>query len=288
MMKKLLYQFDTDTHPSVFDNVVGYDGGADHVSAYGGVSAGNVGALVEGAIFTRSPKDKRNTAIFIGGSNMPQGEAVLAATRAKFFEKFRVSVMFDCNGSNTTAAAAVAWLAHGRSLRGKRAVVLAGSGPVGQRAALLLAREGAQVAITGRKQPVVQAACDAINARFGIDVKAIEAPTHLERSAALSGAQIVLATGASGITLLEAKTWQANPSLELVADANASPPAGIEGVGSSDRGASSHGKILFGALGFGALKLALHRACVARLFEQNDLLLDVEEIYGIAKGMVGT
>jgi len=287
-MKKLLYQFDTDTHPSVFDNVVGYDGGADHISAYGGVNAANVGALVEGAMFTRSPKDKKNTAIFIGGSNMPQGEAVLAATRAKFFAKFRVSVMFDCNGSNTTAAAAVAWLAHGRSLRGKRAVVLAGSGPVGQRAALLLAREGAQVAITGRKQSVVEAACEAINKRFGIDVRAIEAATRVERSAALAQAHIALATGASGITLLEAKDWQENASLELIADANASPPAGIEGVGLSDRGASSHGKILFGALGFGALKLALHRACVARLFEQNDLLLDAEEIYAIARGMVGT
>jgi hypothetical protein len=286
-MKKLLYQFDTDTHPSVFDNVVGYDGGADHISAYGGVNAANVGSLVEGAMFTRSPKDKKNTAIFIGGSNMPQGEAVLAATRARFFAKFRVSVMLDCNGSNTTAAAAVAWLAHGRSLRGKRAVVLAGSGPVGQRAALLLAREGAQVAITGRKQSVVQAACEAINARFGIDVRAIEAPTRVERSAALADAHIALATGASGITLLEAKDWQENASLELIADANASPPAGIEGVGLTDRGTVNHGKILFGALGFGALKLALHRACVARLFEQNDLLLDAEEIYGIAKEMVG-
>jgi hypothetical protein len=287
-MKKLLYQFDTDDHPSVFDNVVGYDGGADHISAYGGVNAANVGGLVEGAMFTRSPKDKKNTAIFIGGSNLPQGEAVLAAIRAKFFAKFRVSVMFDCNGSNTTAAAAVAWLAHGRSLRGKRAVVLAGSGPVGQRAAVLLAREGAQVAVTGRKAAVVQAACDAIKARFGIDVDAIEAPTHLERGAALEGAQIALATGASGITLLEADAWRQNASLELIADANASPPAGIEGVGLSDRGNVSHGKILFGALGFGSLKLALHRACIARLFEQNDLLLDVEEIYGIAKGMVGT
>jgi hypothetical protein len=288
MIKKLLYQLDTDTHPSVFDNVVGYDGGADHISAYGGVNAANVGGLVEGAIFTRSPKDKKNTAIFIGGSNLPQGEAVLAATRAKFFAKFRVSVMFDSNGSNTTAAAAVAWLAHGRSLRGKRAVVLAGSGPVGQRAAVLLAREGAQVAITGRKLSGVQAACGAISARFGIEVQGIETPTRLERSAALQGAQIALATGASGITLLDAKDWQENASLELIADANASPPAGIEGVGLTDRGTLSHGKILFGALGFGALKLALHRACVARLFEQNDLLLDAEEIYGIAKSMVGT
>jgi hypothetical protein len=288
MMKKLLYQFDTDTLPSVFDNVVGYDGGADHISAYGGVNAENVGGLVEGAIFTRSPKDKKNTALFLGGSNMLQGEAVLRQIRAKFFAKFRVSVMFDCNGSNTTAAAAVAWLAQGRTLVGKRAVVLAGSGPVGQRAAALLAREGANVAITGRKLTGVQSARDAIKARFGIDVEAIEAPTNANRAAAIQGAHIVLATGASGVTLLEAKQWQENPSLELIADANASPPAGIEGVGLSDRGTSSHGKILFGALGFGALKLAVHRACIARLFEQNDLVLDAEEIYGIAKGMVGT
>jgi hypothetical protein len=286
-MKKLLYQFDTDTLPSVFDNVVGYDGGADHVSAYGGVNAENVGGLVEGAIFTRPPKDKKNTALFLGGSNMLQGEAVLSAIRAKFFAKFRVSIMFDCNGSNTTAAAAVAWLAHERVLSGKRAVVLAGSGPVGQRAAVLLAREGANVAITGRKLTGVQSARDTIKARFGIDVEPIEAPTNADRAAAIRGAHLVLATGASGVTLLDAKQWQENSSLELIADANASPPAGIEGVGLSDRGTTSHGKIVFGALGFGALKLAVHRACIARLFEQNDLVLDAEEIYGIAKGMVG-
>jgi hypothetical protein len=287
-MKKLLYQFDTDLHPSVFDNVVGYDGGADHISAYGGVNSGNVAGLVEGAIFTRSPKDKKNTAIFVGGSNMAQGESMLAAIQGKFFAKFRVSVMFDCNGSNTTAAAAVAWLAHGRRLTGKRAVVLAGSGPVGQRAAVLLAREGARVAVTGRKFEVVQKACEALKSRFGVEIEAIEAASNESRAAALTGAHIALATGASGVTLLEATQWQNNGSLELVADANASPPSGIEGIGMSDRGAINNGKIVFGPLGFGALKLALHRACIARLFEQNDLVLDAEEIYGIAKGMVGT
>jgi methylenetetrahydrofolate/methylenetetrahydromethanopterin dehydrogenase (NADP+) len=286
-MKKLLYQFDTDPLPSVFDNVVGFDGGADHVSAYGGINAMNVGDLVDGAIFTRGLKDKKSTAIFIGGGNITEGQAVLAAVRRKFFAGFRVSVMFDCNGCNTTASAAVAWLAHGRSLAGKRAVVLGGAGPVGQRAAVLLAREGADVAITGRKREVVQAACDSIRARFGIAVGAVEAPTNTERGAAVQGAQIVLATGAAGIALLGEKQWQHSATLQLVADANASPPAGIEGVGLNDRGALRHGKVLFGALGFGALKLALHRACVGRLFEQNDLLLDAEEIYTIAKTMVG-
>jgi hypothetical protein len=281
-MKKLLYQFDTDPLPAVFDNVVGYDGGADHIGAYGGVTAANVGSLVEGAMFTRGPKDKKNTAIFIGGGNMAEGQAVLDAVRRKFFANFRVSVMFDCNGSNTTAAAAVAWLAHGRSLQGKRAVVLAGTGPVGQRAAALLASEGATVAITGRKLEVVQAACQAVKARFGADVRPIAAA-----GAAIEGAHIALATGAAGITLLEAKQWRESRSLELVADANASPPAGIEGVGMADRGTESHGKILFGPLGFGALKLSLHRACIARLFEQNDLVLDAEEIYARAKTMLG-
>jgi hypothetical protein len=286
-MKKLLYQFDTDQQPSVFDNVVAYDGGADRVTAYGGVNARTVGGLVEGAIFTRSPKDKKNTAIFIGGSAMTEGEALLAAVRAKFFAKFRVSIMFDCNGSNTTAAAAVAWLAHRRDLTGKKAVVLAGSGPVGQRAAVLLAREGAKVCIVGRKLAGVQAVCEAINTRFGVDIAAGEAVTTAERAARLEGAQILLATGAAGITLLDAASWQNNATLELVADANASPPAGIDGVGISDRGTMSHGKVLFGALGFGALKLALHRACIARLFDSNDLVLDAAEIYAVAKTMVG-
>ena len=285
-MKKLLYQFDTDPLPSVFDNVVAFDGGADHVTAYGSVNAQNVAPLVDGAIFTRAPKDKKNTAIFIGGGNLAQGEALLDAVRARFFAKFRVSVMFDCNGSNTTASALVAYLAHGRNLSGKRAVVLAGSGPVGQRAAVLLAREGAQVTITGRKLAVVQAACDAIKARFGIEVRALEASSDQDRGAAIQGAHIVAATGAAGITLLQAEQWQRSESLELLADANTSPPAGLEGVGMSDRGASSHGKLLFGPLGFGSLKLAVHRACIARLFEQNDLVLDAEEIYGVAKTMV--
>jgi hypothetical protein len=286
-MKKLLYQFDTDERPAVFDNVVAFDGGADHVTAYGGIDALNVGGLVEGAIFTRGANDKKNTAIFIGGGSLPKGEAVLAAVRSKFFAKFRVSIMFDSNGSNTTAAAAVAWLAHGRSLAGKRAVVLGGTGPVGQRAALLLTREGAQVCITGRKREVAQAACDAIQARFGATVQAVEAPSTAARAAAIDGAHIVLATGAAGVVLLDAASWQNSVSLEMVADANASPPAGIEGVGISDRGLLSHGKTLFGPLGFGALKLRLHRECIARLFVRNDLVLDAEEIYSIAKTMVG-
>jgi hypothetical protein len=286
-MKKLLYQFDTDPLPAVFDNVVAYDGGADQVTAYGGVDLRNVGGLVDGAIFTRAPKDKKSTAIFIGGSNMAAGEALLEAVRKKFFAGFRVSVMLDSNGSNTTAAAAVAWIAHSTALAGKRVVILAGTGPVGMRAAYMLSLEGARVSLSSRTLARAQTACEAIKARFGVDVAPLEGANDETRARDIQGAHVVLSTGAAGVQLLEEHYWKDSRTLELLCDANATPPAGIEGIDVMDKAASRNGKTVFGAIGFGALKIALHRACIARLFESNDVVLDAEQIYALAKAMVG-
>jgi hypothetical protein len=285
-MKKLLFQFDTDTHPSVFDTVVGYDGGADHVIGHGGLTPENVGPLVEGTIFTRAPKDKKNTAIFIGGSHMVAGQDLLKAVKKKFFADFRVSVMLDSNGSNTTAAAGVAKLLQSGGFAGKRAVVLAGTGPVGQRAAVMLAREGAaEVVITSRQLARAERACQDMKARFGVDLVPREAFDCDDRGRAIENAEIVFAAGAAGVELLQAQHWQNNPTLELMADANATPPLGVGGTDMMDRGAERHGKIVWGAIGFGTLKLALHRACIAKLFEANNQVLDAEEIFAIAKTM---
>jgi hypothetical protein len=285
-MKKLLFQFDTDFYPSVFDTVVAYDGGADHVIGYGGLTPENVGALVDGTIFTRAPKDKKNTAIFIGGSDLIAGQELLNAVKKKFFAGFRVSVMLDNNGSNTTAAAAVAKLAASGTITGKRAVVLAGTGPVGQRAAVMLAKEGAQVSITSRQMARAEKACQDMKQRFGVELTPIEARDNNARAKAIEQAQIVLAAGAAGVELLETHHWLDNSSIELMADANATPPIGIGGTDVMDRGADRNGKIVWGAIGFGTLKLALHRACIAKLFESNDQILDAEEIFEIAKTMV--
>ena len=285
LMKKLLFQFDTDIYPSVFDTVVAYDGGADHVIGHGSLVPENVLALVEGAIFTRAPKDKKNTAIFIGGSDMVAGQKLLAAVKACFFQDFRVSVMLDSNGSNTTAAAAVAKLATSGTLAGKKAVVLAGTGPVGQRAAAMLAQEGAQVSLTARQMERAVNACNAMQQRFGVTITPLEAVDNNARADAIADAQIVLATGAAGIELLTLEQWQHNPHIEMMADANATPPLGIGGTTMMDKGELRHGKIIWGAIGFGALKLALHRACIAQLFEDNTQLLDAENIFALAKAM---
>jgi len=70
-----------------------------------------------------------------------------------------------------------------------------------------------------------------------------------------------------------------------MADANATPPIGIGGTEVMDKGIERHGKIIWGALGFGSLKLALHRACIEKLFEDNNQVFDAEAIFALAKKM---
>ena len=284
-MKKLLFLLDTDPYPSVFDTVVAYDGGADRVAGYANVTPDNVGALVDGTIFTRGGKEKQNTAIFVGGGDITKGEALFAAVKKKFFGPFRVSAMLDSNGSNTTAAAGVALLAKAGKLKGKKAVVLAGTGPVGMRAAAFFGQEGAEVAITSRAQTRADNAAKAIESRFGVKVKPIEAKDDEARAKAVKDADIVFAAGAIGVQLLKTQDWQNNANIAMLADVNAQPPLGIEGVEATDKGKDRHGKTAFGALGIGGLKLKLHRGCIGQLFESSEGVLDAEEIYKLAKGM---
>jgi hypothetical protein len=284
-MKKLLFLFDTDEMPSVFDTVVGYDGGADRVTGYASVTPDNVGALVDGCIYTRGGKDKQNTAIFVGGGNMAKGEALFEKIKKHFFGPFRVSVMLDSNGSNTTAAAGVALLADAMKLKGKKAVVLAGTGPVGMRAAGFLGMEGCDVTITSRTKERAEETAKVIEKRFGIKVAGAAGATDEERAAACKDANVIYSAGAIGVQLLSKSAWMDNPNVEMVADVNAQPPLGIEGIEATDKGKKYGDKLAFGALGIGGLKLKLHRACIGKLFDSTDGLFDAEEIYKLAKEM---
>lgn len=287
VLKKLLYQIDSDARPSIFDNVVAYDGGADQVIPFGGVLPQDLSALAQGAIFTRAPKDKKNTAFFIGGSNLQQGEALLEGLKSHFYGHFSVSVMLDSNGANTTASALVAMLSRTGSLAGLQAVVMAGTGPVGQRVSTLLALEGCNVTFTGRDDSKNQSCAQAIAQRFGLSVRSVVFADTRMRQDLLKKADIIVATGASGVILLSREEWSSLPNLKLLADASAAEQGGIEGIGQMDKGVAYGSLMAFGAIGFGPLKLAIHRACVAQLFESNKQVLDVFEIYAKAKELAG-
>lgn len=284
-MKKLLLQLDSDEHPSVFDTITAYDAGADHVLALGNVAVEDVRDLVYGAMFTRGGEALKNSAVFIGGSDVPTGEAMLKAATDAFFGPVRVSVMADPNGSNTTAAAAVVKITQAVPPAGKRAVVFAGTGPVGLRACALLAKEGADVRLTSRSMERAKSACELIKSRFNLEVTPHQVADDEAAKGVLEGAHILMTAGAAGVILVEEDIWKANPTIEVMADVNAVPPTGIGGIKPHWDGKEKEGKVIFGALGVGGLKMKVHRACVARLFTANDLVLDAEEIYGIAKGI---
>jgi hypothetical protein len=282
-MKKLLLQLDTSPHPSVFDRVVAFDAGADEVMSYGGVTEDAVRDLVHGAMFTRGPKDLRHTAVFIGGSDMAGGERLLAAVRAAFFGPFRVSVMLDSNGSNTTAVAAVAKLQQAAgALQGSRAVVTAGTGPVGMRAAGLLAQAGADVTVTSRR-PQGGRLAEGIRKRFGGIVREGMLGDDSQAGPLLEGAGLLLNAGPPGARLVPRDSWARRAGLVVAVDLNAVPPLGVEGIEVNDDGVDRDGVATFGALGVGNLKMKIHKAAIARLFDRNDLELDAETIAAIAR-----
>lgn len=286
-MKKLLLQLDTSRLPSVFDQVVAYDAAADNIMSYGGVTEGDVRDLVHGCIFTRGPKDLKNTAIWVGGSNMSAGEQILALVLDSMFKPFTVSVMLDSNGSNTTAVAAVVRIEQTvGDLRGKRVVILAGTGPVGQRAAGLLAKDGARVTITSRKPEQGEKARRSIQERFDVQVDIVGMPDAAHAAEIIKDAEIVLNSGPAGVQMVPKSAWTAAKNLRVVVDLNAVSPLGIEGVELNDAGGERNGVRAFGAFGVGNFKTKLHKACVARLFERNDLVLDAEAIAEIARELV--
>lgn len=281
--RNILIQLDGDPHASVFDRVVAIDAGADEVFSYGGVKPEQVQGLVHGAIFTRHPKDLRHTAIFVGGSDVAMGEKLMAKALEAMLPKFglRVSIMLDANGANTTAAAAVRAASQHIDFKHAAALVLGGTGPVGQRVARLLAGEGAHVRVGSRQLGRAAAVCKDIATRMpAAQIEPAATGADAELAAALAGRSLVIAAGAAGIVLLP-KAMRPT-SLKVAIDLNAVPPLGIEGVNVGDKAALQDGVICYGAIGVGNRKIKVHHAAIASLFESNDKVLDAEEIYALA------
>jgi methylenetetrahydrofolate/methylenetetrahydromethanopterin dehydrogenase (NADP+) len=288
-VKKILIQLDTDQHPSTFDAIVAEDAGVDVLLQYGGIEADGVRGLVQSAFFTRGPDDLSNTAIWVGGSSVGAGEEVLAQVKESFFGPFKVSVMLDSNGCNTTACTTVARLAAEIDLNDRR-VVIVGAGAVGLRAAKLLIDEGCDVIVSGipkdrfEGKEYRRARGLTTAEERGMQIAEPEDDEALREL--LDGATIVLAAGPAGIEVLPESVWKNVDSIEVLADFNAAEPLGIEGTDAQDDMKDHDGKKVLGALAIGGPKMKVHKTCVRRLFESNDAVLDVDGVYEIAKEQI--
>jgi hypothetical protein len=296
MARKILIQLDCDPQPSTFDAVVAVDAGAEVLLRHGNVTPDAAVPLVHGAMFTRGGADLAATAIFVGGSDVAAAEAVFARVRQTFFGPVRVSVLLDPAGANTTASAAV--VAAGRHMplvdraaaATLRAVVLGGTGPVGQRVARLLARKGVAVTVASRSLARAAEVCGRIAAAVPdgrlapVDAAgAVVGGTPL--SAALAAADLIVAAGAAGVTLLDAAGRAAAGRARVLIDLNAVPPAGIAGVAATDKARQDGAAVVYGALGVGGTKMKIHRAAIRRLFESNEICLDAEDLLAIGESL---
>jgi hypothetical protein len=280
-----LIQLDSDLQPSAFDAIVALDAGVDQLLTYREVDELNVIGLVHGAMFTRGPKQLHRTAIFIGGSDVGLGERLLKKVVDAFFGPFRVSVMLDSNGSNTTAVAAVLSAQKNRSLRGVQVAVLGGTGPVGRRIAQLCARQEAAVQIVSRDR---ERAAKVIG-HLGdgqARIRPTEAQTPEQLAEVLRDAEVVFSAGAAGVEMLSAAVLSQLAQAKLLIDLNAVPPLGIAGVRVDDQGTARDGRVVFGAIGVGGLKMIIHRRAIDVLFASNGAVLDTASIFELAQAMI--
>ncbi len=283
---RILIQLDSDPQASVFDAVVAIDAEVDHLLQYAQVEPTNVRPLVHGAMFTRGPASLCNTAIFIGGSNVATGEAISEEVTQSFFGPIRVSVMLDGNGANTTSAAAVLCAARHIELNKLDALVMGGTGPVGQRVARLLLRQGAVVRLASRDAARAAQACTQIQSKIGEQGErliAVGTQDEHQLHNNLSEVNAVFGCGAAGAQLLTSAQIDSATKLKIAIDLNAVPPAGLEGIGVTDKAIARGGRIDYGAIGVGGLKMKIHHEAIRTLFTRNDLVLDAEEIFEIGR-----
>jgi methylene-tetrahydromethanopterin dehydrogenase len=297
--KPVFIFLDTDKHASPFDILMTLDLIPDVVVLkYENVTPEDVEKIVYDALFPRGPKGIKYTKVFVNGKELETVNAIVEKIRKCMFPPFELSVIVDPRGSYTTASAAVVKtlevlrkLGLG-GIEGKNVTVLAGTGPVGVAAAWLYAAEKAvEVIVTSREITRAQKVASRINEELKTDVvKPFQARTPEDVGRAIENADIVLATGAPGVQLLPLNTLKTyGKKVKVVADCNAVPPYGIEGLDPKWDGKEvTPGVYGVGALVIGTLKNKIEAELIKKALQEPKGIFDFRTAYEIGKAMLPT
>lgn len=290
----ILHMLTTAKNLSPFDVNMAMDAGWISAVPYINVEPSEVQGLVQDAIFSRSQKNLKRTAIFIGGRDTKQAMDMLRAAKHAMVPPFEVSVFADPSGAFTTAAGMVAAVERelmtkfNTTLADKNILALGGTGPVGQAAAVIAAQAGAHVRIIGRQLDKAQRVADMCSNEFGDGKITVEAGADADKAEYIKTADVVFATGAAGIELLSAELIASAPQLKVAADVNAVPPSGIAGVDAFHDGApiqgSSSGAVGIGALAIGNIKYqAQNRLLKKMISTEKPVYLHFEHAFEVAR-----
>ena len=295
--RKILHAITPMKQMSPFDVNMAYDAGFDNVAIYTEVEASQVRALVQDSIFSRSPDDGQRTGFFIAGRDMAGSLEMLDIAKAAMLPPYANSVFADPAGSFTTSAAMVACTERAMSragkgdFKGKRVVIFGAMGIVGGAAGVICAREGAKVTLVGhRDKASVEKRAAEFKARYNVDCDAADGTSEELRHALLADAEIVFCAARAGVRVLTTADYSFAPKLIAVADVNAVPPLGAEGVELHDDGRPIHGTnaVGIGALAVGDIKSLCQRDLFRQMYTSNErVFLDFTHAYTSARRLAG-
>jgi methylene-tetrahydromethanopterin dehydrogenase len=261
--KSILHMLTPLKHMSPFDVNMALDAGYDAVLTYSNVTLEEVSGLVQDAMFSRPPKTGVRTGMFVGGKNAILALDMLSAAKKALMPPFAISLFADPAGSFTTAAAMVACAEKTlrdkkqRNLKGLEVAIFGATGVVGFSSGVIAALEGADVTLVGYDgvRRVSDAARE-IKARFQADVRVADGSDEGKKTAILAQAEAAFCAGRAGVRILSAAQLAAAKRLLIVADVNAVPPAGVEGLDMMANGAelTPHGALGIGPLAVGNIK----------------------------------
>jgi methylene-tetrahydromethanopterin dehydrogenase len=279
-------------HMSPFDVNMAIDAGYNHVISYAQVTLEEIRSLVQDAIFSRAPQDGPRTGLFIGGKNAILALDMMSEAWEAMVPPFAISIFADPAGSFTTAASMVACAERkvkertGGGLSGKSVAVFGGSGVVAFSSAVIAALQGASVSLVGYDgdMRVKRAAAD-MQARFNVRVEGVDGSTEDKRSDIVSEAHVVFSAAAAGVRVLPFHILERSKSLIVVADVNAVPPSGIEGVNVQDNGVRIPGTttVGIGPLTIGNVKYQTEAGLFRKMtISDKPLVLDFRDAYQLA------
>ncbi|MFQ6065056.1 MAG: NAD(P)-dependent methylenetetrahydromethanopterin dehydrogenase [Candidatus Bathyarchaeia archaeon] len=258
----LLFFLDADRIASPFDVCMAYDAGFDAVIPYENVTPEDAKKIVQDAIFSRGPKAVKHTCFFIGGKDVAKAEEISEVVKNTMFPPFEASIIIDPGGAYTTAAAAVAKVdealaSHELGNFKDKACAVFGTGVVGRIIAVLLTRLGCDVTIVSlnpkrtRGDDYAAELAEALRSRYGAEVEGVFAPTSAKKLEVLKKAEVIFCAGTRGVRVIEKKLLQKLKLMKVMADINAIPPLGIEGIKLED----DMREIMLGIFGIGALTI---------------------------------
>jgi len=294
--KTVIIFLDTDKHASPFDILTAVDLFPDaQILTYSNVEPQDSKRIIQDAMFPRGPDGAKQTKLFVGGYDVEKAVEILEIAKKTMFPPFELAIIIDPRGAYSTASAAVAktlstLMEKGLGdFKGKTVTVLAGTGPVGQAASRLYAMEGANVVVTSRDLAKSTTIANKINQEIGAErACGVQAASPHEVGEAIKNSQVVLSAGAAGVTLLHSIAFEEfGKQCKVVADINAIPPLGVEGLKPTDENVEiMPGVFGIGALSIGAFKNKVEAQVFKRAVESSKGIFDYKVAYEIAKQMV--